>query len=371
MRVNQRFSAIKHHRTIFSIHFLHLFSLFQYSSSLSMHSSSQNRVVKLNYYDNRAAENASVPNIVNAKAAKLPPTLFLHGLDSSSHTWRNVLDEVNSRAVALDLRGCGTSPLADPNDFSSDAIVDDIHSFLCSHPYFNSRKHVDVDSVADADKKEKIDIDVKENKEIIPFVIAGHSMGGRIAMSFAARYPELVKALVIEDMDVRTRPMEMNAFQSNDRDGTVNFNRLLECKSEREVIECFEKEGYPENSVRKWLKEGRVELRNDGSYYSGVNPAFRILCYEEFFVTSHGEDTWMNLAKQTDFDFPIHVMVADKDKTVCDEESLRFMKDTMKKGGKFMVMHRYKNATHSVHNSARSDFVKDLTTIIKTASLVK
>jgi pimeloyl-ACP methyl ester carboxylesterase len=334
------------------LYLLPLFTLFQKSSSLSMQSSSN--TVKLSFRENSIHDTTESPP---------PPTLFLHGLDSSSHTWRNNLDKLGSKAVALDLRGCGNSPLGDPKDFSPDGIVNDIHAFLCSHPYFCCRDKVDDTAInADAGADD-------HSANIIPFVMTGHSMGGRIAMSFAARYPELIKALVIEDMDVRTRPMEMNIFQSQNRDATVNFNRCMGGTDENQLIDCFEREGYPGDSVRKWLKEGRLELKDDGSYYSQVNPAFRILCYEQFFVTSHGEDTWMELVEQSKYRFPVHVMVADKEKTVCDEESLWFMKDTMKKGEKFMVLHRYKGATHSIHNSAQKDFLKDLATIIRTASL--
>jgi pimeloyl-ACP methyl ester carboxylesterase len=332
---------------------------------------------------------------------ELPPTLFLHGLDSSSHTWRHNLDELGSRAVALDLRGCGNSPLGDPEDFTPDAIVEDIHTFLSSHPYF-------MNSIRRSQSRNQ-----EEDMNIIPFVIVGHSMGGRIAMSYAARYPSNVKALVIEDMDVRTRPMAMNVFQSvtGDREATVNFDRCLRFDSLNEnasedadadddsnagndahtnaIMDIFEKEGYPRQSVTKWLKEGRLERMEvegqdkDGSchYYSHVNPAFRLLCYEQFFITCHGEDTWMDIVQQQQQQqekstrrrkFPIHVMVADKEKTVCDEEIIFcFMKDTMKEGGegRLMVLHRYKGATHSIHNSARSDFLKDLRTIIRTAAL--
>jgi len=65
-------------------------------------------------------------------------------------------------------------------------------------------------------QQEQNSADDNSSRAIVPFVIVGHSMGGRIAMSVASQYLELVKALVIEDMDIRTRPMEMNIFQSND-----------------------------------------------------------------------------------------------------------------------------------------------------------
>eukprot|EP00558_Chaetoceros_sp_UNC1202_P012579 CAMPEP_0197251578 /NCGR_PEP_ID=MMETSP1429-20130617/57694_1 /TAXON_ID=49237 /ORGANISM="Chaetoceros sp., Strain UNC1202" /LENGTH=211 /DNA_ID=CAMNT_0042713695 /DNA_START=8 /DNA_END=643 /DNA_ORIENTATION=- len=210
-------------------------------------------------------------------------------------------------------------------------------------------------------------------------------------MSYAERYPQFVKALVIEDMDIRVRPMEMNMFRSksNNRDATISFERDLGVLSrgegndhdgdstsdEEKLIEIFVAEGYPQESVGKWLKEGRIDKQKQPSsssfyYFSEVNPAFRLLCYEQFFITDHGEQTWLKLAKQSKhYNFPIHVMVADQDKTVCDEESIWLMKNMMKNDDRFMVLHRYKGATHSIHNSSMKEFLGDLRTIIHTASL--
>jgi pimeloyl-ACP methyl ester carboxylesterase len=38
-----------------------------------------------------------------------------------------------------------------------------------------------------------------------PFVLVGHSMGGRVAMRYAADYGDDLAALVIEDMDTSPR----------------------------------------------------------------------------------------------------------------------------------------------------------------------
>ena len=90
------------------------------------------------------------------------PILFLHGLDSSSHTWRRTLqaleedeaeDDRQYPAVALDLRGCGYSDLGDVNQFHPASIVQDIHEFMLQHEHFR-----DDDGI------------------IKKFVICGHSM---------------------------------------------------------------------------------------------------------------------------------------------------------------------------------------------------
>jgi hypothetical protein len=164
--------------------------------------------------------------------------------------------------------------------------------------------------------------------------------------------------------------MEMNIFQSQNRVATLSFERDTEIHDEGDLIALFEKEGYPASSVKKWLEEGRIYQKEEKrTYYSEVNPAFRLLCFEQFFMTTHGEDVWKELASDAKHRFPIHVMVADKRKTICDETSIWWMKKVMKENGKFMIMHRYENATHSIHNSSSQKFLDDLRSIIRAASL--
>jgi len=210
--------------------------------------------------------NSPVPDTVRLG---LPTTLLIHGLDSSSHTWRNVLKDISTPAVAIDARGCGMTPLGDPNEFTEESIVADIYKLVCNHPLFQG-----------------------DNKELQPFVIVGHSMGGRLAMSFSKAYPQYIAALVIEDMDIRKRPLADCDIRSSNRDVTLTFDRNLKLSKEADVVDRFLKEGYPESFVKRWLGDDRITLQSDGQYYSQINPAFRLLCYETFFETNHGEEVW-------------------------------------------------------------------------------
>ena len=100
------------------------------------------------------------------------------------------------RALSIDQRGCGLSPLGDPNDFTPDALVEDLYAVLANHPLFRIEP-----TTSEKDGQGE----TAKPTAIRPFVLVGHSMGGRIAMSFAAKYPELIVSLVIEDMDIRKR----------------------------------------------------------------------------------------------------------------------------------------------------------------------
>lgn len=303
--------------------------------------------IKLTYRENTF----SAPSLDKPSSAFIKIVL-IHGLDSSSITWDGILDDLKTvtKAVAFDMRGCGESSLGNVNDFTPDNLVEDLLYSLGQHNDFNK------DGV------------------IEPFVLVGHSMGGRIAMSFAAKYPNLVKALVVEDMDIRSRCMETNVFCNPDRDRskTISFDRNLRVSNEDQVKNIFEVEGYPRDLTTKWLKEGRIRIhenKKDTSpkYYSEVNPAFRILCYEQFFNTYHGQEVFTQLAKQK-HTYPIYIMVADREMTVCSNESIWKMQNIMKAENRFMAIYRYQGASHSIHNSVREAFIKDILGILSYAS---
>lgn len=102
------------------------------------------------------------------------PVVFLHGIASSSITWRNVLPLMPSgyRAVTIDLLGFGDSPKPDWAQYT----VED-----------HAR------AVAKTIKK----LHLKQKP-----IIVGHSMGSLIATSLASRHPELVNNLVLCSMPI-------------------------------------------------------------------------------------------------------------------------------------------------------------------------
>lgn len=100
----------------------------------------------------------------------LPKMVFLHGLLGSGANWRRVTSQFQDQYQILiyDQRGHGRSFQPEegyrPEDYSQD-----LH-------------------------------DILEELGWNPIFLVGHSMGGRNALSFASRWPERVKALVIEDI---------------------------------------------------------------------------------------------------------------------------------------------------------------------------
>ena len=100
------------------------------------------------------------------------PAIALHGFALNCHSWDEVAPRLRSRLhlLAFDQRGHGLSDRA--------ARVED---------YTRENMVADIESV------------VRALRLARPVVI-GHSMGGMNAMTFAARNPELVRALVLVDV---------------------------------------------------------------------------------------------------------------------------------------------------------------------------
>jgi pimeloyl-ACP methyl ester carboxylesterase len=101
-----------------------------------------------------------------------PPILLLHGLMGRASTWWEAAEWLadHGRVVGLDARGHGHSEARGP--WTTDRMAADVVQVLT---------------------------------ELGPAVVVGHSMGGLHGLVAAARSPELVRALVVEDMGVDFR----------------------------------------------------------------------------------------------------------------------------------------------------------------------
>jgi esterase len=98
-----------------------------------------------------------------------PPLIILHGLYGSSDNWVTIAKKLEERFTIYlpDQRNHGQSPHSDIHDY--DSMRDDIYELTG---------------------------DLKLKK----FFLAGHSMGGKTAISFALKWPELLNGLLIADI---------------------------------------------------------------------------------------------------------------------------------------------------------------------------
>lgn len=105
--------------------------------------------------------------------------IVLHGLLGTSLNWRKFgsLPSISKdrRVILPDLRNHGSSPWND--DVSYDAMSDDVTNLLSS-------------------------------KNLPQCILVGHSLGGKVAMTTALRYPEMVSRLIVVDIAPRVNIMD-------------------------------------------------------------------------------------------------------------------------------------------------------------------
>jgi len=98
-----------------------------------------------------------------------PPLIFLHGLLGSSRNWQTVGRDLASafQVSALDLRNHGASPHSD--EMTWQALVGDVLRWM-------------------------------DSQSISKASLLGHSLGGKVAMRLACRYPDRVERLIVVDI---------------------------------------------------------------------------------------------------------------------------------------------------------------------------
>jgi 2-succinyl-6-hydroxy-2,4-cyclohexadiene-1-carboxylate synthase len=99
-----------------------------------------------------------------------PFLVFLHGFTGSSYDWEQVIHSINTElpAAAIDLLGHGKSDSPeDVNFYTTESLIKQICEVI-NH--------------------------ITKNKVIL----IGYSMGGRAALSFTLKYPEIVESLILE-----------------------------------------------------------------------------------------------------------------------------------------------------------------------------
>jgi pimeloyl-ACP methyl ester carboxylesterase len=117
------------------------------------------------------------------------PVLFLHGFSQSLNTWYPVVDAMrHERSVMLDLIGHGESSKPEHD---------------VPYTLFSQVEQVEA---------------IRQGLALGPVRVVGYSMGGRVALMYALRYPASVSALVLESASFGPRsPEEREAYAARDR----------------------------------------------------------------------------------------------------------------------------------------------------------
>jgi pimeloyl-ACP methyl ester carboxylesterase len=130
------------------------------------------------------------------------PILFLHSFGGSTTHWKKQMEHLSNRkTIAMDLRGNGRSDAPANNDYTIKSLVKDVETVVDS-------LHLDT------------------------FILVGHSMGGSVAIAYAAKHPEKVVGLLLAGTPGKT-PTEqskpiMASLRSDKYDTVMNeYNKKL------------------------------------------------------------------------------------------------------------------------------------------------
>ena len=161
-----------------------------------------------------------------------PPLIILHGLFGSSTNWKSIAQCLTkSYAVdRIDLRNHGASPWHDTMDYI--AMADDVKQFIEQHQLENP-------------------------------IVLGHSMGGKVAMVLAVRYPTLVKALIVVDI----APVTTDTRHTSVVRALGNLN-LLAVRSRRDAAAALSYD-IPDASLRQFLLQNLI--RRETGYAWRIN----------------------------------------------------------------------------------------------------
>jgi len=158
--------------------------------------------------------------------------VILHGLFGMSDNWQTHAKhfaEIGFETHVLDQRNHGQT--ADSDAFSYQHMADDLVAYLGEH-------------------------------NITAAYIIGHSMGGKVAMLFAAQHPQMVKKLIVVDIAPKAYPVHHREIL----DGLLSLN-FDEIQSRGEADAQLAKH-IPNTAVRQfllkslyWKEKGKLALR--------------------------------------------------------------------------------------------------------------
>ena len=170
------------------------------------------------------------------------PIVIVHGLYGSSDNWLTVAKKLSAdyQVFSIDQRNHGRSPNSEEHSY--EAMKNDLAEFF-------------------------------EQQKIEKAVVIGHSMGGKVAMSFAADYPEHIHKLIVVDIAPK------DYFLLNDESQYYLHNNILLAMLEidfsridsRKQVEIFLKEKIDNSSIVQFLLKNVHKNKTSHRYEWRIN----------------------------------------------------------------------------------------------------
>jgi pimeloyl-ACP methyl ester carboxylesterase len=159
------------------------------------------------------------------------PLIILHGLFGFSDNWQTHAKKLADyyKVILVDLRNHGHSPWSD--DFSYELMSEDLHQLMLENNIKNP-------------------------------IILGHSMGGKVAMTFAQKHPKLIDKLIVVDMGIKAYPPHHQHILAGMH--ALDLDKVT-VRSEAEQIlkQYIESEGVRQFLLKNlyWKEKGKLAWR--------------------------------------------------------------------------------------------------------------
>ncbi|EGQ8010965.1 alpha/beta fold hydrolase [Vibrio parahaemolyticus] len=164
---------------------------------------------------------------------------FVHGLDNNLHIWENLATRLSEHhyVVAIDLRGNGKSSWASSSTYTLDDMSNDIDEVI---------QHLGINSV----------------------ILAGHSLGGKIALKYLEEHLYKVDRLILLDCSPQLDAKLKQALDGYFSSRSQVFSSPKEYEDELKATHIL----ADESLIREFAKSN-LSYRN-GAYYINSDPKF-------------------------------------------------------------------------------------------------
>ena len=187
------------------------------------------------------------------------PILFIHGFTGSSQSWKTIRNEIDIPSISIDIPGHNKSTF---NNFKNLYYFKDFANEL--YMALN-------------------EINVKE------LHICGYSLGGRLAISFAAKYPSMIKSLLLEStsLGIEDRDIREERYQKDLNISTSiseNLNEFVKNWESNKLFEMQETRNKPEYDNQREIRtsHNKDQLSNSLKTFSVGNMPYMLRQYQKF-----------------------------------------------------------------------------------------
>jgi pimeloyl-ACP methyl ester carboxylesterase len=159
------------------------------------------------------------------------PFIILHGLFGNLDNWSSHAKKIAGyyQVFSLDLRNHGHSPWS--NEFSYEIMADDVLAFI-------------------------------QEQQLKDCILLGHSMGGKTAMYFAQKHPELLDKLIVVDMGVKSYPMHHQTILAGLN--AIDLNHVSDRREAQNILNHFVHDLSVQQFLLKnlyWKEKGQLAWR--------------------------------------------------------------------------------------------------------------